>query len=487
MASKSIKDQTISGIKWNGIEKMGVMGIQFVLTLILARLLTPEDYGIIGMLAIFIEVSRTFIDSGFSMALVRKTDVNERDFSTAFLFNVVVAIIIYGVLFVAAPAIASFFYQPALCEVLRIYAISLFINSLMAVQVSMLQIKLDFKSLAKRNVTATLLSGFIGIAMAYFGYGVWALVWQNLSAAIINLVLICYICRWYPREAFSMDSFRYLWSFGSRLLGSGLLHTFYQNMTSFAIGKFYTPQDLGFYKRGSEFAHVPTHAINGVLLSVTYPILSKIQDDMVRLMNVYKKYIRLSSLTIFFLCGLIAALADPLIILFLTEKWKGAIIFLQLFALGSMFDHLNTINLNLLKVKGRSDLFFRLEIIKKSISLFILFISIPFGVLAICISKLIYNQIAIVINTYYTGKLFHYGYIEQWKDFLPYFFKTVIACLPSFILSLTSMNDIVVVVVGIILSTLIYIFLLRKDDSFIEIKVLMIEKIPVLGKLLKYI
>lgn len=483
MASKSIKQQTISSVKWNGGEKMSVMGIQFILTLILARLLTPKDYGTIGMLAIFIEVSRTFIDSGFQMALVRKKDVTEKDFSTAFYFNVMVSIGVYGILFFCAPAIANFFYQPILCSILRVYSISLFINSLMAVQVSMLQIKLDFKSLAKRNVTATLISGIIGIAMAYWGYGVWALVWQNISAAIINFLFICYICRWYPKERFSRSSFQYLWSFGSRLLGAGLLHTFYQNMTSFAIGKFYTPQDLGFYKRGSEFAHVPTHALNGVLGSVTYPILAKIQDDTSRLMNVYKKYIRIASLSIFLLCGLFAALAHPLIILILKEKWSGAIVFLQLFALGSMFDHLNTINLNLLKVKGRSDLFFRLEVIKKSISLAILCAAIPFGVLAICISKLIYNQIAIIINTYYTGKLFHYGYIEQWKDFLPYFFKTVIACLPAFALTFTSLPNIVTIVIGSVVSISIYILLLYKDENFIEIKDLISDKIPVLRKI----
>lgn len=482
MASTSIKEQTISSVKWNGLEKVGIMGIQFLLTLIIARLVTPEDYGTIGMLAVFIEVSRTFIDSGFQMALVRKTDVNERDFSTAFYFNVIVAITIYGILFFCAPDIATFFNQPILSSVLRVYAISLLINSLMSVQVSMLQIKLDFKSLAKRNVTATLISGVIGILLAYCGMGVWALVWQNVSASLISLILICYICRWYPKEHFSKNSFKYLWSFGSRLLGAGLLHTFYLNMTSLVIGKFYTLQDLGCYKRGSEFAHVPNHAINGVLSSVTYPILSKIQDDTKRLMNAYEKYIRTASLVIFFLCGLFAALANPTILLLLTDKWSKAIIFLQLFAIGSMFEHLNTINLNLLKVKGRSDLFFRLEVIKKTISLLILCAAIPLGVLAICISKLIYVHIAIIINTYYTGKLFHYGYVEQWKDFLPYFFKTIVACIPTFLLTLTPLPNILVIILGVVMSSCIYVFLLRKDECFILIKELLEDRIPQINK-----
>lgn len=474
----SIKNQTISSAKWNGIERFSSQGIQFLLTLILARLLSPTDYGTIGMLAIFIEISQAFIDSGFQLALVRKTDVNEKDFSTAFYFNVIVAIIVYVILFFFSSSIASFFNQPILCPILRVYAISLLINSLMSVQVAMLQIKLDFKSLAKRNVSAVLISGLVGIIMAYFGWGVWALVWQCISRALINLVFICYICKWFPKEAFSRVSFKYLWSFGSRILGAGLLDSFYNNMTSFAIGKFYTAKDLGLYTRGKEFAQTPTITVNGVIATVTYPILAKIQDDRERLINVYIKYIKMSSLVLFFMCGLISALSSPLILITLTSKWSGAVIFLQIFAFSSMFDHLNPINLNLLKVTGRADYVFRLEVVKKTIALLILFAAIPLGVLAICISKLIYNQIAILINTYYTGKLYDYGYFKQWKDFLPYFYKTVLACLPTFGLTFTSLPYVLTIIIGVVLSIGLYMFLLRNDENYIEFKNLVIEKIP---------
>lgn len=480
----SIKEQTLSSAKWNGIEKLSIQGIQFLLTLVLARLLSPTDYGTIGMLTIFIEISQTFIDSGFQLALVRKTDVDEKDFSTAFYFNVIVAVFVYIILFIAAPYIGLFFKQDILCPILRIYAISLFINSLMVVQVAKLQISLDFMTLAKRNVTSVLISGIVGILLAYLGYGIWALVWQNITAATINLFFICYVCRWYPKYFFSKDAFNYLWNFGSRILGASLLSTIYKNMSTIAIGKFYSPQDLGYYSRGNQFAHVPTQTVNGILNTVTYPILSRIQDDDNRLISVYKKYIRMSSLTIFFMCGILSALAKPLIILMLTEKWSGSIIFLQLFALGCMFDHLNTINLNLLKVKGRSDLFLRLEIIKKIIAFSILCISIPLGVIAICIFKLLNNQIAIFINTYYTGKLFRYGYVEQWKDFLPYFFKTVIACLPAFALSFTSLSNIVTILIGTCTATMIYVFLIRKDSSFIEIKNTLFDRFPTLKGML---
>lgn len=476
MTSASIKDQTISSTKWNGIERITVNGIQFLLTLVLARLLMPTDYGIIGMLAIFIEISQTFIDSGFQAALVRKTDVNDKDFSTAFYFNVFVAVIIYFVLFCCAPAIASFFNQPILSSVLRIYSVSLFINSLMVVQVSMLQIRLDFKSLAKRNISATIISGVIGIILAYSGFGVWALVWQNIAASLINLIFICYVCRWIPRSPFSKQSFKYLWFFGSRMLGAGLLNTVYKNLTTLAIGKFYSADDLGYYSRGSQFAHVPTNTVNGVLNTITYPILAKIQDDETRLMGVYRKYIRMSSLVIFIMCGILAALGKPLILFFLTEKWSSAIIFLQLFALGSMFDHMNTINLNLLKVKGKSDLFFRLEVVKKTIALIILGISIPLGVLSICISKLIYNQIAIIINTYYTGKLFHLGYLQQMKDISPFLWRTIVSCFPAYALTFFDLPYIVTIIVGAIISLFLYWLMLRKNPDMIELIDLIKEK-----------
>ena len=465
----SVKEQTINSAKWNAIERITVQGIQFVLTLLMARLLTPDDYGVIGLLTIFIALSQAFIDSGFNTALVRTKNAVEEDYSTVFYFNFAIAIVCYTILFFAAPSIAAFFNQPILVSVLRVYSISLIINSLMAVQVSMLQIRLDFKSLAKRNVVATLLSGVIGVALAFWGFGVWALVFQNLVASLVNLVFIIYICRWIPTTGFCKDSFRRLGAFGSRLLAAGLLDTIYKNLTNFAIGKFYTSTDLGFYTRGAQFAQLPNSSINGVLGTVTYPILAKIQDDDERLLSVYRKYIQMSSMSIFIVSGLMCAMAKPIILFTLSEKWTGAIVFLSLFAFSCMFDHLNTINLNLLKVKGRSDLFLRLEIIKKSISITILAIAVPFGVLAICISKLIYNQVAVFCNTYYTGKLFNYGYLAQFRDFLPYFFKTVIACVPAYILTLSSLHNIVILILGTIVSLGIYYFLLRNDENMKEL------------------
>lgn len=464
--SDSISKQTLQSAKWNGLEKFGGQGVQFVLTIFMARFLTPSDYGLIGVLAIFITISQSFIDSGFSTALIRTKIPSKLDFSTVFIFNILIAIVFYSLLFVFAPYISIFFSQSILKDVLRIYSISLIINSLFAVHVAKLQIDLNFKLLAKARIVSSVISGCVGVYLAYKGYGVWALVFQNLISSLLNCIYIYIATKWFPYSNFSRNSFHRLGSFGVRLLIAGLLDTLYKNMSKFAIGKFYTSADLGNYERGAQFADLPNRSINGILNTITYPILSKIQDEEERLIMVYRKYVQMSSMTIFIISGLLCSLAKPIIIFTLTEKWADAIIFLQLFSLGCMFDHLSTINLNLLKVKGRSDLFLKLEVKKKTVSMLMLLVAIPFGVLPICLAAVLYSQVAIMFNTYYTGKLFKYGYISQIKDFSPYLIKTIIACIPVYMLTFTCLPDIVTIIIGGMIALIIYGILLRKDENF---------------------
>lgn len=472
----SIKHVTIKSAKWNFLERVSVQGIQFMLGIVMARLLVPSDYGIVGMLAIFFAISESFIDSGFSTALIRKKSPTDDDFSTTFYFNLAISLAVYAILFFIAPYVAQFFDIPILRSILRVQSITLIINAIMAVQVTMLKIRLDFKSLAKRNITATVISGICGVTLAYIGYGIWALVFQQIIAAFINLVFICVVCRWIPKTRFNLVSFKELGKFGSRILAGGLLDTLYMNMTTLAIGKFYTPQDLGFYSRGMQFAHVPNNSINGVLQTVTYPILAKLQDDDDRLINAYRKYIRMTSMVIFIIAGILCALAKPIILLFLTKKWAEAIVYLQIFSITYMFDHLCTINLNLLKVKGRADLYLRLEIIKKSIAFIILLCSIPLGVLAICLSKLLNNHIAVYINTYYTGKMYRYGYLKQAKDVAPFFIYCILSCLPTYILTLLEMPHLITILLGSAFSLFLYWFMLRKNADMIELTTLFKDK-----------
>lgn len=476
MSQTSVKQQTISSVKWTAIEKFGLQGIQFLLGLIMARLLAPSDYGTVAMIAIFLAVSQSFVDSGFGIALVQKQNRTEIDFSTVFYFNIVMAVLCYMFLFVIAPWVSEFFETPILCTILRVQSINLLLNSLMQIQVAKLTIDLNFKTLAKRSLLATLVSGVLGVILAYLGFGVWALVFSGLSNTLVNLIFIWICVRWTPQWFFSWQSFKELGSFGSKLLASGLLHTIYTNMTTLVIGKCFSSKDLGYYNRGTSFATLPVDTMNSILHKVTFPILAQIQDDDKRLVKVYRKYICIMSIPIFMGCALLAALAKPILLLLLTDKWADAIIYLQIFAFAIMFDHICTINLNLLKVKGRSDLFLKLEIVKKTIAVAILFAAIPFGVFGICVSKVIYTQIAVYINTYYTGKLFGLGYWTQVRDFIGYFAASVMACIPAYCLSFFDLPNVIVLVLGIIISVLFYIILLSRDSNFKELMALIISK-----------
>lgn len=464
-----LKEKTLSGVKWNAIGRFSTQGIGFVIGLILARLLSPADYGVTGMVGIFFAIAGTFIDSGFGSALIRKKDCTDVDYSTAFYFNAVVGLICCFALSLAAPFIADFFNTPILADIVVVMSINLFISSLSIVQGARLTAAIDFKTQAKISLITTVFSGVVGITMAYTGFGVWSLVWQGVFANILRTVLLVSFTKWYPKWQFSKDSFKYLFNFGSKILTASLLHTIYSNLSTLIIGKFYTAKDLGYYSRGESMASLPSTNITGILGSVTYPILSKIQDDDKRLINVYRKYIAITSMVIFFGMFLLAALAKPLILALLTEKWLSSVIFLQVFCFALMFDHICQLNLNILYVKGRSDLVLRLEVIKKTISISMLVAAIPFGVLAICLSRAIYTQIAVMINTYYTGKLFGLGYFVQVRDFIKYLIFSAMAVAPAFIITYTSFNPIMILIVGGVIACTIYWMLVRSDSNFKEL------------------
>lgn len=466
---KSVKEATLSGAKWGAIEKFSVQGIRFVLGIIMARLLAPGDYGVISMLTVFIVLSETFIDSGFTNALIRKKEQTQADYSTVFYFNLGIAIICYLLLFVAAPYIASFFAMDILCPVLRVQAISLLINALMAVQVTRLTIELNFKAIAIRAMIASLMSGVAGVAFAYLGFGVWALVYQTLIACAVEWIFLFAYCHWLPSLTFSRSSFREMFGFGSKLLAANLINKIYSQLSTILIGKYYSAEQLGNYDRGSGLAAMPADNINAILQKVTFPILAKLQDDEERLISVYRKYIKLMSMVIFFVCMLLVALAKPLILFLLTAKWEAAIIFLQVYTFAVIFNHIDGVNLNILNVKGRSDLVLKLEFWKKGISTIILLASVPFGVLAICFSRVLYSVLNIVFDSYYTGKFFGYGLLEQIKDVQKYFWISIVSCLPAFALSYIELPNIAVLVLGSISAFIVYFFVLRNDEQMKEV------------------
>ena len=457
MVTDSLKQKTTKGLFWSSVERFSNQGVSFIFSIILARILAPSDFGIVAMIGIFFAVAQSFVDSGFSNALVRKTDRREEDLSTCFYFNIGVGIVAYIVLFLIAPFIADFYNQPILSPIIRITGFGVVLNSLCVVQQALFTIKIDFKSQAKVTLSATIISGIVGVVLAYQGYGVWALVWQGVVMSLVRMGLLWLMSKWRPKAGFSKDSFHYLFGYGSKLLASGLLDTIYNNIYPIVIGKFYSPAQLGNYSRALSFAQLPSSNITSILQRVTFPVLSSIQDDLPRLQINYRRLLKLSAFIVFPLMMGLAAVAFPLIRVVLTPKWEGCSLYLQIICFALMWYPIHAINLNLLQVKGRSDLFLRLEIIKKIVGVCIMCITIPLGITAMCIGMVVSSFISLFINTHYTGKLIYVGYIKQMRDLLPIFINSLIMGGIVYLCIQISDNDIVQLSLGIVVGLISYI------------------------------
>lgn len=424
--SDNLKVKAARGLFWSSVDRFSSQGISFVFSIFLARILDISDYGIVAMIVVFMAIAQAFVDSGFSSALIRKPDLNEEDKSTAFYFNIVVGLACYGILFIASPLITDFYDEPLLSPIIRVTGLSIIFNSLCVVQRALFTIAVDFKTQAIISLACTVISGIVGLVMAYNGYGVWALVAQSTISTFLNFVLLWLCSRWRPVTGFSRASFRYLFNFGSKLLASGLLDTLYNNAYPIVIGKFYNSAQLGLYSRAQGYASLPSSNITGILQRVTFPVLSLMQNDDERLALNYRRLLRVSAFVVFPLMVMLAAVAAPLIRVMITSKWDGCVGFLQILSLAMMWYPIHAINLNLLQVKGRSDLFLRLEIYKKILGVLILICTIPLGVTAMCWGLVIGSVFSLVMNTYYTGKLIKVGFFIQMKDLLPTLVNSVI-------------------------------------------------------------
>ena len=412
----SLKEKTVKGVMWSSIDRFTSQGISFIFSILIARMLMPSDYGVIAMLGIFMAISNCFIDSGFGTALVRKIDRTETDFSTVFYFNIVVAIIFYSLLWIASPYIAAFYETPLLESITKVVGLNLIVGALGGIQGAKLTIAIDFKTTAKISVITNIFTGVAGLSLAYLGYGVWALVFQSLSSCILRTILLWFYVRWIPQWTFSKKSFKEMFSFGSKLLASALMDTTYNNIYTIVIGKCFSSTALGTYSRADGLAQFPSSNITGVLQSVTYPVLSSIQNEPERMAEGYKRLLRISAFVIFPLMVGLAAVADPFIRLILTDKWEGSIYYLQILCFALMWYPIHAINLNLLMAKGRSDYFLKLEIIKKIQGVLILCVTIPMGLVAMCYGRIVSSLISLIWNTYYTKKIIGYGYFQQMKD-----------------------------------------------------------------------
>ena len=470
--SNSLKQKTVKGILWSSLERFSVQGIQFVVMIIMARMLTPNDYGLVGMLAVFIAVSQSLVDSGFSQALIRKQDRTETDNSTVFYFNIIVGFILYGLLFALAPFIADFYNEPQLTAITRVIGLSVLFNSLVVVQRALLTIKIDFKTQAKAALTAAIISGVLGIWMAASGYGVWSIVVQQLANLGINTLLLWILSHWRPSLTYSWKSFHELFGFGSKLMVSGLIDTIYRNIYLIVIGRVFSAADLGYYTRAHQFTDFPSSNVSGIIQRVTYPILCSIQNEDERLSDVYRRFLRLSAFIVFPLMMGLAAVAEPLVLALLKEQWLFAATLISIICFSMMWYPIHSINLNLLQVKGRSDLFLKLEIYKKIVGIVILCITIPMGLIAMCVGSFFSSMIALVINTYYTGKLINVGFLRQMHDLFPILgLSFSMGSFVYLIIRLMSLNPIVELSLGICIGIIFYILLsiLFKFSEFNEL------------------
>lgn len=470
--SNSLKQKTVKGILWSSLERFSVQGIQFVVMIIMARMLTPNDYGLVGMLAVFIAVSQSLVDSGFSQALIRKQNRTETDNSTVFYFNVAVGFILYGLLFAAAPLIADFYNEPQLTAITRIIGLSVLFNSFVVVQRALLTIKIDFKTQAKAALTAAIISGILGIWMAASGYGVWSIVAQQLANLGINTLLLWILSHWRPSLIYSWKSFHNLFGFGSKLMISGLLGTIYHNIYLIIIGRVFSAADLGYYTRAHQFTDFPSSNVSSIIQRVTYPILCSIQNEDERLSDVYRRFLRLSAFIVFPLMMGLAAVAEPLVLALLKEQWLFAATLISIICFSMMWYPIHSINLNLLQVKGRSDLFLKLEIYKKIVGIIILCITIPMGLIAMCVGSFFSSMIALIINTYYTGKLINVGFLRQMHDLFPTLgLSFSMGGFVYLVIHLMSLNPLAELSFGICIGIIYYILLsiLFKFSEFNEL------------------
>lgn len=458
--TESLKNKTVKGVGWSFIDNLSSSGITFLVGLVLARLLTPSEYGIMAILTIFIAVSNSIVDSGFSNALIRKTDARRVDYNTVFLFNLLVSGLLYVVLFLAAPAISRFFKEPLLVEVMRVIGWVLVINALAIIPRTLFVKEVNFKTQTKVSLIASISSGVIGIGMALAGLGVWSLVGQQLSRQLLNTLFLWIYCTWRPAWEFSMQSFKELFGFGSKLLLSGLLDTVFKEIYSLVIGRCYTSAQLGQYTRANQFNQIFSSNLTTVIQRVSYPVLSSIQNEPERLREAYRKVIK-STMLISFACMLgLAAVARPLILILIDEKWLPAVGFLQIICFSGMLYPLHAINLNILQVKGRSDLFLRLEIIKKIIAVGPLVLGVLFSIEYMLWGSVCTSLIAYFLNSYYSADLINYPTKEQIKDILPTFLVSFVTAAAMWSLTLLSLSNWLLLPLqcslGIALAVLIY-------------------------------
>jgi len=466
-------------MSWTAIDRFGKKTMRIIIAMLIARMLMPEDYGIIGMLAIFMAISQVLLDSGFANALIQKKDRTNTDYCTAFYFNVVVGLVLYGIMYVSAPWIAEFYNTPLLKDVTRVYSLTLLINSLTIVQTAKLRIDLNFKLISIISLTTQLVTGIVGIYLAYTGWGVWALVYQALFSCLFRCVLIWWRAHWVPKLIFSWASFKTLFGFGSKILVSSIINSIYINIYTLVIGKVYRPYEVGLFNQAKHFALIPSSLTSSTIITVNFPILSQLQDDNRKLLSAYRKMLVAPLFLLYPLLLGVAALGEPLISVLIGDKWLPCVPYMRVLCIGAMFSPLSTVNLNLLYVKGRSDLVLKLELIKKPVAFAILLATMSFGLMPMVVGKVVNGFIAFALNCFYTKKILNYGLARQLREVVPVMLRAMVMGVLCYCASLLVDNNLLKLLLGTLVGVASYALMAwaMHDVTFAELRVMLRNKL----------
>ena len=451
------KATVISNFFWRFFERCGAQAVSIIVSIILARILSPSVYGTIALVTVFTTIMQAFVDSGMGSALIQKKDADDLDFSTVFYFNLLISILLYICMFFSAPFIADFYKIPELTPVVRVLSLNLIIAGARNIQQAYVSRNLIFKKFFFATLIATIFSAIIGIYMAYNDYGVWALVSQNISNTLIGTIIIWFTVKWKPKLIFSFNRLKYLFSYGWKLLASSLLDIFLRELRSLIIGKYYTKEDLAFYNRGELFPKTIIGNINTSINSVLFPTMSNIQDQPDTLKTITRRSISISTYIIAPCMVLLGACAEPIIRILLTDKWLESVFYLRVFCFSYCFYPIHTSNLNAIKALGRSDIFLKLEILKKIVVIIGLLSTVFISVKALAFSTIIIDIICQIINTWPNKKLLNYSYIDQMKDIVPSLLLSCFMGIAVYYLNYIELNLICLLIIQIIVGIIIYV------------------------------
>lgn len=479
MSQQSLKDKTIKGTAWSAADAFLGQGVTFLVGIVLARMLSPDEYGLIGICLIFVNVLNGMVDSGFSNALIRKKEIKDVDYDTMFITNMAISTLLYALLFICAPIISDFFSRPELTDLIRTVGIILFANALSITQVTILTKLIDFKTKTKASLTSAILSGVIGIAMAIMGFGVWALVGQMLSKQILYTVCLWILNKWWPSFSFSLKSFRYMWGFGWKLMLSGLLNNVWNQLYQVVVGKCYSPATLGQFTKSNEYAGIFSSNLSVIIQRVSYPVLSELQDDKERMVEGYRRVIKMTMFVTAICMISLGAISEPLLYCMIGPQWHEAATYLPLICISMAFYPLHAINLNMLQVLGRSDIFLYLEIIKKIIGIIPLCIGIFIDIYWMLFASILIGFVSLYLNSWYTGKALGYTYWKQLRDIAPSFGIAITIALSVYFFKYLPISNWGILPIQIVVGFVVCVAtcIMSKIEEYQEVKMIIIKSI----------